>query len=437
MVEVVSDYKRKLASRYIPVTNDEVGTRLRKSEEYIYSIKEDGVFAALSFDGKKCALIFPNGKTITDLPLLDEAKNTLKEPVLLAGELICNTNKRSRSFEVMSALSESKEHDKLTFVAFDIIQDERPVFERRKAVSALIDEQPHLRAAVQNHTTTRKDISAAFDALRASSDIEGLVVTLKEGLTFKVKELHDLDVVVLGYSEGANKGVLRELLTGVLLEDNTYQVVAGVGTGFSDQERKDFVKELSKNVVSSDIIIPSSEKVAFHMVKPEKVISITCLDFIGYSSKGKIRKQKLNYKEGYTMIGNEVTCSLIAPVFKSKRKDKKVSVAETGMDQITHVFEIDKDTAYTAELQPSKMLKREVYVKETKGVRAVRKFMTWKTNKEASQVYPAYVFMYSDFSPTRKAPLATEIKISSSEDEILSIYEAEKTDNVKKGWEAV
>lgn len=437
MVEVVSDYKRKLASRYIPVTNDEVGTRLRKSEEYIYSIKEDGVFAALSFDGKKCALIFPNGKTITDLPLLDEAKNTLKEPVLLAGELICNTNKRSRSFEVMSALSESKEHDKLTFVAFDIIQDERPVFERRKAVSALIDEQPHLRAAVQNHTTTRKDISAAFDALRASSDIEGLVVTLKEGLTFKVKELHDLDVVVLGYSEGANKGVLRELLTGVLLEDNTYQVVAGVGTGFSDQERKDFVKELSKNVVSSDIIIPSSEKVAFHMVKPEKVISITCLDFIGYSSKGKIRKQKLNYKEGYTMIGNEVTCSLIAPVFKSKRKDKKVSVAETGMDQITRVFEIDKDTAYTAELQPSKMLKREVYVKETKGVRAVRKFMTWKTNKEASQVYPAYVFMYSDFSPTRKAPLATEIKISSSEDEILSIYEAEKTDNVKKGWEAV
>ena len=437
MVEVVSDYKRKLASRYIPVTNDEVGTRLRKSEEYIYSIKEDGVFTALSFDGKKCALIFPNGKTITDLPLLDEAKNTLKEPVLLAGELICNTNKRSRSFEVMSALSESKEHDKLTFVAFDIIQDERPVFERRKAVSALIDEQPHLRAAVQNHTTTRKDISAAFDALRASSDIEGLVVTLKEGLTFKVKELHDLDVVVLGYSEGANKGVLRELLTGVLLEDNTYQVVAGVGTGFSDQERKDFVKELSKNVVSSDIIIPSSEKVAFHMVKPEKVISITCLDFIGYSSKGKIRKQKLNYKEGYTMIGNEVTCSLIAPVFKSKRKDKKVSVAETGMDQITRIFEIDKDTAYTAELQPSKMLKREVYVKETKGVRAVRKFMTWKTNKEASQVYPAYVFMYSDFSPTRKAPLATEIKISSSEDEILSIYEAEKTDNVKKGWEAV
>jgi hypothetical protein len=173
------------------------------------------------------------------------------------------------------------------------------------------------------------------------------------------------------------------------------------------------------------------------MVKPEMVISITCLDFIGYSSKGKIRKQKLSYKDGYTMLGNEVTCSLIAPVFKSIRKDKKVSVAETGLDQITRVFEIDKDTADTAELQPSKILKREVYVKETKGVRAVRKFLAWKTNKEASQVYPAYVFMYSDYSPTRKAPLATEIKISSSEDEILSIYEAEKTENVKKGWEAV
>ena len=40
------------------------------------------------------------------------------------------------------------------------------------------------------------------------------------------------------------------------------------------------------------------------------------------------------------------------------------------------------------ELKESKLLHREVYVKESKEIKKVRKFVVWKTNKEESNEFP-------------------------------------------------
>jgi hypothetical protein len=68
----------------------------------------------------------------------------------------------------------------------------------------------------------------------------------------------------------------------------------------------------------------------------------------------------------------------------------------------------------------------------------VRKFVMWKTNKEsASTDFPAYVVHYTDFSPNRAQPLAREVRVSSSAEQIETLYTELKEEHIKKGWNEV
>tara|TARA_B110000503_G_scaffold133814_1_gene211892 strand:+ start:1703 stop:1999 length:297 start_codon:yes stop_codon:yes gene_type:complete len=98
---------------------------------------------------------------------------------------------------------------------------------------------------------------------------------------------------------------------------------------------------------------------------------------------------------------------------------------------------LDKDAAEKLDLKKSEIFSREVYVKESKGMKMVSKFMVWKTNKEATGDYPAYVFHYTDFSAGRAEMLNKEIKVSDSKKQIEEIFAAVGLENVKKGWEKV
>ncbi len=65
----------------------------------------------------------------------------------------------------------------------------------------------------------------------------------------------------------------------------------------------------------------------------------------------------------------------------------------------------------------------------------VRKFLMWKTNKEAEgSEFPAYVIHYTDYSPGRKVPMDREVRISNSEEQINELFEELKKANIKKGW---
>lgn len=67
----------------------------------------------------------------------------------------------------------------------------------------------------------------------------------------------------------------------------------------------------------------------------------------------------------------------------------------------------------------------------------VHKFKVWKTNKEATDDYPAYVYPYTDFSTGRAKMLNKEIKVSGSKKQIEDIFAGEVLEKVKKGWENV
>ena len=447
MKETAQKYKRQTASRYLPVGAQEITSKIMEAESYGVSTKHDGHFYLLSFDGTKATLTNHGGMVITDLPLLNEASALLKDKcktVVLAGELyLYKKDGRTRSFDMTAALDD-KSAD-IYFAAFDLLTlDGEQVSLNLKSLdeklNAVLSGGKSLHAIKNSIVESRKDIAALYKSIVEDGGHEGIVVRSHNGPTYKIKPLITLDAVILGYSEGqgSRAGMLREVLVGLCVAKDEYLLLTKVGNGYSEDERIKLLKDLEKKKVDSGYIEVSGSNVAFTMVAPNQVVEFSCLDVFGENSKGGISKMCLSYKDGtYTATGKQPMASVISPVFIKMRTDKNPDMEDAGLSQITKIISLDKDAAKKLDLKKSEILLREVYVKKSKGMKMVRKFMVWKTNKEATGEYPAYVYHYTDFSAGRSEMLKKEIKVSDSKKQIEEIFAAEVLENVKKGWEKV
>ena len=87
------------------------------------------------------------------------------------------------------------------------------------------------------------------------------------------------------------------------------------------------------------------------------------------------------------------------------------------------------------DLPKSKIIKREIFKKESKKGTAIRKFLFWKSNKEKSSDYPSYLCYYLDYSDGRSDPIKR--KLYPFEDEKLGLNHFKNlvSENIKKGWE--
>ena len=445
--ETAQKYKRQTASRYLPVGAEEITSKIMEAELYGVSTKHDGHFYLLYYDGKKTELVNHGGNIITDLPLIKEASSLLKgkcKDVMLAGELYLHKEGgRTHSFD-MTAVLDDKSAD-IYFAAFDLLSlDGQEVSMDVKVMdeklNALLSGGKSLHAVKNSFVESRKDIAALYTEIVEEGGQEGIVVRSQNGPIYKVKPLITLDAVILGYAEGegSRSEMLKEVLVGLCVAKDQYILLTKVANGYSEEERKKLLKELDKKKVDSDYIEASGSNVAFTMVAPNQIIEFSCLDVFGENSKGTISKMCITYKEGaYTAIGKQPMASVISPVYVKMRTDKKANAEDAGLSQITKIISLDKNAAEKVDLKKREILSREVYVKESKGMKMVRKFMIWKTNKEATGEYPAYVFHYTDFSASRAEMLKKEIKVSDSKKQIEEIFAAEVLENVKKGWEKV
>ena len=447
MIETAQKYKRQTASRYLPVGAEEITSKIMEAESFAVSTKHDGHFYLLSFDGTKATLTNHGGRVITDLPLLNEASALLNDKcktVVLAGELyLYKKDGRTRSFDMTAALDD-KSAD-IYFAAFDLLTlDGEQVSLNLKSLdeklNAVLSGGKSLHAIKNSIVESRKDIAALYKSIVEDGGHEGIVVRSHNGPTYKIKPLITLDAVILGYSEGqgSRAGMLREVLVGLCVAKDEYLLLTKVGNGYSEDERIKLLKDLEKKKVDSGYIEVSGSNVAFTMVAPNQVVEFSCLDVFGENSKGGISKMCLSYKDGtYTATGKQPMASVISPVFIKMRTDKNPDTEDAGLSQITKIISLDKDAAKKLDLKKSEILLREVYVKKSRGMKMVRKFMVWKTNKETTGEYPAYVYHYTDFSAGRSEMLKKEIKVSDSKKQIEEIFAAEVLENVKKGWEKV
>ncbi len=452
----VQDYRRLSSSRMVPLDKKSMRERLPQASYHV-SRKIDGEFTVLVYRDGDTFTMNPGGTVRVGMPWMDEAAGRLAQAgvreALIAGELYTARpdGKRTRVHDVISVTRRPESVDdlkRLRFAPFDLLsldgQPSEAFSQSWQKLQAWFAGGQAVRPVETVEAKSLLEVEKLFDQWVDKENAEGLVVRSETAGVFKVKPRHTLDVVVIGFTESTDErqGMLHDLLVAVMRQDGTLQVLSRVGGGFSDDDRRQMLGQLKDMVVGSQYAEVNAEHVAYQMVRPEWVIEVSCLDLVSETTGGgPINRMVLDWNEEvYHTVRRMPLVSVISPQFIRRRQDKSVHVADVRIGQVTDLVEVPQAdrNARDIALPKSDLLRREVYIKQLKGETMVRKFVMWKTNKE-SEVgeFPAYVVHYTDFSPNRKAPLAREIRVSSSREQIDTLWNDMKAANVKQGWSPV
>ena len=331
MIEVAKKYKRFTASKYMPVAEDELSSKIIEAEKYFVSPKYDGHLYILSYDGSKIELFNHNGNVISDLPILNEGKQILSDydEIVLVGELyLFDQKKRTRSFDVTSALN--KKSNELYFAVFDIISingeeakyDENSLLQKLKSI---LSDNKFIHTIEYVELDSISKIKEYYQKIVEERGMEGVVVRVLNGPVYKVKPKITIDAVILGYiqSQGDRSDMIKELLVGLCVSENKYIVLSKIYNGFDDNQRVLFLKELETKKIGSNFFEVSDSNLAFNMVRPDMVIEFSCLDIYNENTKGPISKMELIYKDdAYYSSSSEFNFS----TFLRLRNDKKPDV---------------------------------------------------------------------------------------------------------------
>jgi hypothetical protein len=195
-------------------------------------------------------------------------------------------------------------------------------------------------------------------------------------------------------------------------------------------------------VATSQIRRASDSGGLYQFVQPKFVAEFTVTDLQGELSDGsRPMAQTATFGEsGWVRAGSMPSASLIHPVLQRLREDKAADDTGVRFAQLQDYLPAPSaaTAASASTLPPSKLVRREVWTKTTKGQLAVRKLLVWQTNKaEGSQRYPAYVVHWTDYSAGRAEPLDRDVRPAPDEATAQAIAQEFIDANIKKGWEKV
>jgi hypothetical protein len=442
--QILRSYKSNQASKYIPVRGDEILTKVFDCEKYSISTKYDGHLCFIVKDKGEIYLLNFNGNPFQRQDLIDESNILLDKEGILVGEIFnYKENQRTRSFDLVKNLKNNDSSIKI--VVFDLINFDGTSYEKslwdekKELINKLLSKGKNIFSIEETEVISRKDIQTEYEDRVINKNQEGLIVKGFNGPTFKIKPKLTFDFVVLGYSLGYsdNFNLLKELLFGIMIEKDEFLIVGKVGGGFTIEQRTSLLEGLKNLKVESNLIEPSGSKTPFTFIKPKKVIEVESVDIVNNTSDQIIKKSVIKFeKNKYSKIDNKPSVSLISPIYKGFRDDKKVETDQVGLVQITRLIELKNEISETSNKSNSKILKKEIYSKETKGVKMVKKYFLWETNS-SSEDYPKFVFYKIDYSPSRGDKLQRDIKVSNNQSQIVKIFSDQIETDIKKGWELI
>jgi ATP-dependent DNA ligase len=437
-----------VAGAYSALNREQILSYLPESE-FLITRKIDGELQVLFYDGEEVFSVNGYGNVKYGLPCFEDLKQNLKakkiKKAVLAGELHCDECQgRKRIYDLLKELGQDGNKDLIQLTLFDVIEiDDKPLCtDNYKEVIAQLNEFAGSRVHVVNikEAKTKEEVKTIFDALLEENS-EGIVVRGSFPRVYKIKPKYSIDAAVVGYSESEEKGKVRSLLLALMNEDGTYQIIGKAGSGLNEDLRVLYYNQLSKTTVESSFVETDSNNVAFHMVKPEMVVEVSCNDILTDLANEPVSNAVIDYKnDKYTFNSMMYGATLLFPIFERVREDKKVNPVDVRWKQLETlalINHVPTEQALT-KLPKTEIISREIYRKELKGKLMVQKFVILKTNKEAlDKRFPAYVFHYTNYSPDRKDPLDKDVRISNDLNQINEIKTQFMEENIKKGWEKV
>ncbi len=443
-------YKRHVAKRYRTVIPGRETRDIPKAPMFI-SRKLDGeLWFLLKRDGQVLLLAY-NGRIVGGVPVTDEASERLAEvgEILIPGELyVPGTHERARVHNVARTLSDGSQAERLQFAPFDLLEEDgNDLFSEEYAVRwrrlhELFAGAERCAPPETEEAEEPASVAAHYASWVETKQCEGLVVRHSFGTIYKVKPIVTVDACVVAFGERktAEVGTVRELTVALRRDDGGFHILGTVSTGLEEADRVTWHTRLSAMEVESSYRMANREGTLCRWVRPEIVLELKCSDLLHLDdSERPVRRMVVSYDEerGYEAEGLMPFLSLIHPVIVREREDKKPVVEDIGLSQVYSIvpFAEHDQPAEQIDLAKTEVVDRKVWTKATKGKTAVRKYVAMATHKhETDPDYPPFVVHFTDFSPSRKDPLKTGLRVASSRERLDSLVEGWVKDNIKRGW---
>lgn len=447
---IAKNYKRKIAGGFMLVDGAKLNEKIG-GEDFLVTKKLDGEMQILFYEKGKVQALGSHGKeqtaTLTCLEEFGElCKSAGLKSAVIAAELYAkiSVDGRERVGDVKAAIA-AEQYDKLFLAPFDIIDlnGEEYKAEHYKTTHAKLVELftgTQVKPVEGKVAKEKAQVEQIYNDWCVDGGAEGLVVHCELPFVYKIKPRHTLDCVIIGYTVGedVHAGMIRDIMVAAMNPEGQLLQFTTLGNGFSDAQRTEMLARLSQMHVESEYVETDSRNVAYQMVRPEIVVEISVIDLVSENSKGEAKMDMLlSYtdEEGYKVVAQAPGVSAHSPVFERLRDDKSCNTTDIRISQLTDLCPFSEGKSISLNgLPKSELLVRRIFTKGADAKLMIQKYVIWKTNKEDSGAFPAYVLHYTDFSVSRKEPLKRDIRVSNDKDQIFKLMDEFIADNVKKGW---
>lgn len=453
-------YKKDFLKRFIPLDGRQIERRLDGDRFYV-TRKYDGEYAFIVHDGRQTVTVNRSGRVRRGIPCIEEAGRLLGEAgvgeAMLGAEIYAEVpGRRGRTGDLLAALANERRIGTLRLAVFDIVQWEgRPwranYLRTWEKLREVFGNGRRVREVEMKPVHSAAEVRDIYEAWVVDGKAEGLVVRTDLPFVYKIKPRHNVDAAIIGFSEGigAEKGQVRSLLLALMPRPGRYMVAGRVGSGMVEEVRELLFDRLSQRVIPSEYIETDANFVAFRMVRPDTVVEITVGDMQYETETGPKTNTLLEIVNGtFRIAGTVEGVKFVAPVFVRIRTDKKADAGDVRLAQIEHFAPSGAASrtasapteppaavaAAPAELLPSELLRREVYTKTIGDKLLVQKYMVWKTNKEQTGDYPAYVLYVANFSSQRQEPLQRDVDVTDDPGQVWVLLDRARRKNLKSGW---
>lgn len=450
-IQIAINYKKNIAGKFVLVEGAKLKQRM-DGERFYVTRKIDGHLQVLFYTDEQTLMLNANGKEkANNLKCIDLFTESLKQAgvkqAVIAAELYMpRQDGRPRCGDVQAALADDAKRDQLALAPFDIVEldskewNDAHYDEIHQRLCDIFQNENVLPVDMRKVDST-DEVKAIYEEWVEGEGAEGLVVHTDSNIVWKVKPRHTIDAAVIGYTMG-DRGV-RDLMMAVRREDGLYQMFALGSTGLSDEDRATVAQRLGELHVESQYVLSDSRGIAYQMVRPQLVFEISVLELVARGNDDKIRMNPLlcyDENQGWLLEGTTPGVSVLGITFNQERADKQANTVDIRLSQLTDLCPFEEPDSMAngqCSMTKSQLLERYVYKKVSGDKVMLHKFLLWKTNKEQSGRYPAYIIYHTDYSSARKEMIKRDMMYSSDEQQIRELLANEIAANVKKGWEEI
>ncbi len=460
LMDVAVQYQNQLSQKFTTVQPAEIAKRFAGGETVLETTKYDGEGVFIYFEADREREIFafnaPSGRVRVGLAALADAaakltaagvkKGLFRAELYLPGQF---DGRRHSIADVLRVSFNGTTDDlaKLRLAVFDCVMLDGRDMRTAGDFTATWETLATLFGTDAASGTHRAEGSlrpeSELDAVfteKTGAGHEGLVVRRLTRLELhKLKPQLSVDAAIVGFVEGdfeGSYGVLS-LLTALTYgtgKPTHFHVIARVGSGFSDELRQQLLQLLQPLRVPAPLTMTDSDGRTIHFVKPQLVCEILGHDVISASRQDRENTAQLLVWGGkaWTFAGMAAFPRLLFPVFSKLRPDKEVGTGGARATQLLpHATE--PPAALATGQRAHRVLRREVWTKESKGETMVRKLLVAEVTGDPDG-FP-FVVTWTDFSAKRKEPLKVDTAWANTAGRAETLADVFVADGIAKGWE--